>query len=300
MSRLEFPQQSSIPKLAGAHERFLREGVLDTDLTNTVRESWLRCRAKGIDPRTMGRQEIADAALDAARTSASALIYAAERPLEILHRALREEPHLAVLSDANGVLLRVLASETELEEGRRFNMFEGANWSEGDVGTNGIGTAIVAQAPVLILGPQHYSDIYTSWTCIGIPIWTPDHRLAGVVDLTFRGDPAYKYVLEQGALPRHADLTSSIAEAVEAELRRFHPIEIIDGEHAGALEDPVKAIDSIFNTFFRDCSDPYVDVHTVEDIRYKLLEAEKRTRDTILGLAESRARLEEWDRRRDS
>jgi len=298
MNRLEFPRQSSIPNLAWAHERFLRDGVLDTDVTNTVRQSWLRCRAKGIDPRSFARQRTLEA-FDAARTSAGSLIQAAERPLEILHGALREEPHLVVLSDANGVLVRVIASQSELEAGRHFNMFEGASWGEADIGTNGIGTAIVAQAPVLIVGPQHYSDVYASWTCIGVPIRTLDGSLVGVVDLSFRGAPVSRYALDQGALARYADLMASIAEAVEAELRRFRSVQIINADQVGTLEDPIKAIHSVFDALVGDFTNPYLDVHLVEDMRYRLREAEKRTRDTILGLSESRAQLEEWDRRKD-
>ncbi|SFJ33667.1 LytTr DNA-binding domain-containing protein [Amycolatopsis sacchari] len=43
-------------------------------------------------------------------------------------------------------------------------------WSESAAGTNGMGTALEAHAPVLIRGPEHWCRAFHDWTCAGVAV----------------------------------------------------------------------------------------------------------------------------------
>src|SRR5262245_18597223 len=136
MNRLEIPPHASVEVLAAARETFLRNGTFAPSVPEAVRESLLRCRYKGVHPNRLDKQTSLQLTLDSAASHSRALLQAAERPLEILHGAWQNEPHMVVMADPIGVLLRVLASAAERENGRSTNMVEGATWNEGIVGTN--------------------------------------------------------------------------------------------------------------------------------------------------------------------
>src|SRR5262245_54706336 len=140
MNRSEFASQPSDKLRTAARNTFLRDGSIDSSVPQTVRESWLRCRTLGVDPRSLRQQTAIQTSLEAATANSRALLQAAERPLEIVHRVWREEPHLVVLSDPNGILIRLLAPDVDRRNGRSNNMIEGASWAEAAIGTNAIGT----------------------------------------------------------------------------------------------------------------------------------------------------------------
>ena len=109
------------------------------------------------------------------------LLDAANPTVALAHAVLRDEAHMIAVSDADGVLVRFIASGVEQAAS---NLFEGASWNEQDMGTNGIGTALAARAPVLVAGPQHLVHEYYAWACIGIPLRGPDGQVVGALDLS--------------------------------------------------------------------------------------------------------------------
>ncbi|MFI5429890.1 GAF domain-containing protein [Aeromicrobium sp. UC242_57] len=61
----------------------------------------------------------------------------------------------------------------------------GSAWTEGNVGTNAIGTCLVTEAPVHIHAAEHYAESHTPWTCAAAPLRDPSTgRVLGVVDLS--------------------------------------------------------------------------------------------------------------------
>jgi transcriptional regulator of acetoin/glycerol metabolism/DNA-binding CsgD family transcriptional regulator len=70
-----------------------------------------------------------------------------------------------------------------------FGLSYGSCWSEQQVGTNGIGTAIVAERPVWIRGREHYAEPLTTFASAAAPIehpWTG--QLVGVVAVSCTAD----------------------------------------------------------------------------------------------------------------
>ena len=92
---------------------------------------------------------------------------------------------MVVVADADGrVLWRVGASGVRrLADGLGF--IGGSAWTEGNVGTNAIGTSLVLGEGVHIQGPEHFVESHTRWGCAAAPLPDPwSGRTLGVVDVS--------------------------------------------------------------------------------------------------------------------
>jgi signal transduction histidine kinase len=186
-----------------------------------VREAWSRSRAHGIDPRQVRRQDFDPLRLRRAQERARLLREAAEPALGPVHELMGAEPHMVVLSDPEGFIVRLLEPPAQGDVGRPTNFFEGASWSERDIGTNGVGTALAVGDPVLISGPEHFVGEYQRWTCVGIPLRMPDGTLAGALDFSLPNERMSSHTWGWAL---------SVAAAVEAELARREPLSPVSAE----------------------------------------------------------------------
>ena len=170
-----------------AWERFLTggaQGVMPGG--NFVVSSWLRSRAHGIDP--TGRAAPIAAQGDGVamlRERHRALISAAgdifARTAEIINGARS----IMILTDPNGVVLEVVGDRRTCEEGESINLAQGGHWHEGQIGTNGIGTAIATGRPAQVHGSEHFCEGIKSWTCAACPIFEPGTgQILGVLDIS--------------------------------------------------------------------------------------------------------------------
>lgn len=176
-----------------AHRRGLarvREDALagDTDPEATrpvVSESWQRSLAARIDPeRARPWHTYEHAELDDLRTG---------HPLSPVMPLLRDTlvsvadqaRHMMIVTDAQGHILWREGARDVLRRADRVELVEGTRWSEESIGTNAMGTALAADAPVQIHSAEHLVRTYHQWTCAAAPIHDPDSGATiGVVDVT--------------------------------------------------------------------------------------------------------------------
>jgi PAS domain S-box-containing protein len=171
--------------LLAARERFLEGDPSPAGVRPVVLESWLRSRSYGVDPRRLLPQSPDPTTLTFARARNAALLESAVPVLEHVHEALEGQPHVLALSDPTGLILSLFASSGFAdEELLRSNLFEGASWHERDIGCNGVGTALATNAPVILIGPEHFQKSYVGWTCIGVPLANDGGDVVGVLDLS--------------------------------------------------------------------------------------------------------------------
>lgn len=168
-----------------ARQAVLGGGRAEPAPPTVITASWRRMRSLGLSPG--GAPEIAPLRQDD-------LLHRRETSgLQPLVPLLRE--HLLPTCEATGQLLVVADPEGRVlwREGRaavmhhadRLGFVGGSAWTEGNVGTNAIGTALVTEAPVHIHAAEHFSDSHTAWTCAAAPLHDPvDGRVLGVVDLS--------------------------------------------------------------------------------------------------------------------
>ncbi|MCY8981266.1 sigma-54-dependent Fis family transcriptional regulator [Bacillus halotolerans] len=202
---------NSIPNDLQTWKRFVKDGVLDeARIRKRIAESWHRCRKAEVNPYLeKGPKVLQQTELDQQSNKHSFFLSTAMPYLEKLLPAIKEMEMMALLIDADGVVLALDGHRRALHEAKRINFVEGACWTETAVGTNAIGTALHISEPVVIQGSEHYSVASHHWNCSAAPIHYEDGSLAGVIDISC---PAAH------AQPNMLGIAAAIAFAAEREL----------------------------------------------------------------------------------
>ncbi|HMX13795.1 MAG TPA: sigma-54-dependent Fis family transcriptional regulator, partial [Thauera aminoaromatica] len=169
-----------------ARGQFFGEGrAPEAGVSPLIVDSWLRCRGRGMaaDDRAeaehAGRLQLAEA-----REGNRSLLDYASGVMEHVFEQIRASGSLVILSDPQGMILHSLGDAEFVDRASRVALQPGACWSEAARGTNAIGTAIVTEAPTVVLGGEHYLDRNGFLSCTAAPIRDPRGALAGVLDVS--------------------------------------------------------------------------------------------------------------------
>ena len=86
------------------------------------------------------------------------------------------------MTDAGGIVLYEKADPTILETFRTAGLQLGADWSELRQGTNGMGTCIAENRPIIVHRDEHFRACHIALSCTAAPIHDPDGSLVAVLD----------------------------------------------------------------------------------------------------------------------
>jgi hypothetical protein len=202
-----------------------REGVLAGAASvpaprGPVAASWRRAAASGVDPG--GGPEVpplGEAELERRRADSGLAVYV-PRLTETL-RSVVDAGQLIVVADPEGRVLWRIGSSGVRRMADGLGFVGGSAWTEGNVGTNAIGTALVLGEGVHIQGPEHFVESHTRWGCAAAPIRDPwSGRTLGVVDVS--GPSRGMHPAELALVEMAARLTSmEIVERRRVELDRL-------------------------------------------------------------------------------
>ncbi|MFA9461181.1 sigma-54-dependent Fis family transcriptional regulator [Thiohalorhabdus sp. Cl-TMA] len=155
-------------------------------LTKEVLRSWTRCLDElGLDPGS--RHEtvyLADPELRARQERLQTLLEISKVEMNNLYQQVAASGYAIILSDAEGVVLHQVSdpelSRTVCSRGLR----PGAVWSERFEGTNGIGTCLFEQKPIVIHRSEHFLTRNIELTCSAAPIFDSQGQLMAVLDIS--------------------------------------------------------------------------------------------------------------------
>lgn len=200
--------------LARVHDALLSGQAPPADPRDLVARSWARVQATGVDPEHGASADVRSADLVEARRHESGL----RGLLPLLRASLTsvadEARHVMVVTDAEGVLLWREGSPKIRHRADTLGFMEGADWSEAAVGTNGIGTALIEDAPVQIFSAEHFVRSHHRWTCTACPVHDPrTGEMLGVVDVSGPADTVH---------PTTVALVYTAVKLAESSLWREH------------------------------------------------------------------------------
>jgi AraC-like DNA-binding protein len=112
---------------------------------------------------------------------AKALLHAHEE-IDRLYAIVRQESYVVLLCNIDGVAIYHRGDQALADQFKYWGIWLGGVWSEKIEGTNGIGTCIAEQRPVLVHRDQHLRTRHIGLTCAGAPIFDPHGRMALVLD----------------------------------------------------------------------------------------------------------------------
>lgn len=131
---------------------------------------------------------------------------------------------LVVVTDPDGRVLWRLGSTPARRSADGLGFVPGSAWTEHNVGTNAIGTALVTGEPVQIRGAEHFVESHTRWGCAAAPLTDPwTGRRLGVVDVS--GPSRSLHPAELGLVTMAARLSAlELVEGHRAALDRLRAV----------------------------------------------------------------------------
>lgn len=180
-----------------AWKQFMSEGAFDPSrLNQRIVESWYRSRTADVNPYLeKGKQILTDEFFLAQKEKNFLLMNSAIPHLSKIGQFARDMGMMALVIDPEGYVLSIKGREDVLHQAKEINFVEGVRWSEGEVGTNAIGTALQAEEAIMVTGTEHYSIASHQWSCAAAPIRDQNGKLLGVLDLSCPVERAHPYML---------------------------------------------------------------------------------------------------------
>lgn len=153
---------------------------------SAIAASWCRSVLNhGLDPeRRDQRERIASGALSALRAEHEGMLAVAAPVLDHMFRSVGRSGCAVILSDARGVILERRAGDGDAKGFAAAGLVEGAMWGEAEEGTNGIGTCLFEDKPVIIHRNQHFASRNVGISCMDAPVHDPHGRLVGALDVS--------------------------------------------------------------------------------------------------------------------
>ena len=191
-------------------ERFVQEGVLESSrLNKQIEESWYRCKKEQVNPYlNKGRVILTTDKLNSRKKQNNMLLEAARPHLMRMDPFIKDTGLMALLVDKEGYVLSLSGGSSILKEAEKINFVEGVRWTETEVGTNAIGTALYTGQAIMLQGSEHYAVASHRWSCAAMPIYHENVQI-GVIDLSCPVETFH---------PAMMGIAASLAYAIEKEL----------------------------------------------------------------------------------
>ena len=164
---------------------FVRGGVAESlGVSSAIGASWRRCMIDyALDPMRPHEPFVLDGhTLKEYRSRHEHLIQVASAEIDWLYDHIAMSGCALMLTDAGGIVLYEKADPIILETFRMAGLQVGADWSELRQGTNGMGTCIAENRPIIVHRDEHFRAAHIGLSCTAAPIHDPDGSLVAVLD----------------------------------------------------------------------------------------------------------------------
>lgn len=161
--------------------------VADVDAESRIATSWRRCLiSHKLDPARQGPpQTFTEAEIRHVAEPMEETIRLLTPELDDLARVLRDAGYCVNLADANATMLfSRLPGEADARMFMDWKIYTGSNFAETFEGTNGLGTALAEQKPILVHRDEHFRAQWHMFSCAVAPLFDQAGRLAGAVNIT--------------------------------------------------------------------------------------------------------------------
>ncbi|MBT3029949.1 MAG: sigma-54-dependent Fis family transcriptional regulator [Candidatus Thiodiazotropha sp. (ex Codakia orbicularis)] len=167
----------------------LNDGVEFLGIEREIIRSWQRCLSDDhLDPfKPRSPNVLEPQSLHELRSRFEAFIRLSEPELANLASALSGSGYAVILTDNKGLILHHQVEDNLADEFRKAGLWQGADWGEEHVGTNGIGTCISEMRPVTVHRDEHFLRQNIDLSCSASPILDPHGNLLTVLDASCCG-----------------------------------------------------------------------------------------------------------------
>jgi transcriptional regulator of acetoin/glycerol metabolism len=223
---LPTPADVRLQRIDAARHAVMNEGhsMTDTFVDSWfdgawIERSWRRCLASGNRPeQRVSFDVIPQQVLRRTEEANHPLITAARPVLDKLGRAIANTRYFAILTDAQGIVIDVGGPVDKSDRRAQLITRIGTDLSERSVGTSAIGAALTELQPVWLHRGEHFFNDTSVYSCAGAPLFGPDGRCVGMLDLTG---------IESAERPELKHLVTQSARSIEDALTLGRPHKLL-------------------------------------------------------------------------
>ncbi len=178
------------PSVQSARAEFFARGQIPHDrVGQPILRAWLRCADMGLDHARPPEVEPPEAANIRELCERHERLRRLCRPeLDALNAEARETGGIAILTNAEGVVLDAFGDSSFAGRAAEVALLPGIAWNETAMGANAIGAALAERRAVAVHGGEHYYDAHGILSCAAAPILDPRGAVVGVLDLSAHAD----------------------------------------------------------------------------------------------------------------
>jgi sigma-54 dependent transcriptional regulator, acetoin dehydrogenase operon transcriptional activator AcoR len=203
----------------------VRRHGAELPITDVVRSSWTRCLNNyALDPdETRRPNSVERSDLQARRERLGVLLGIARIEMEALGKLIKHSEYSVMLTDRDGVILSHLGDTGFSATARRSGFRDGVVWSEREMGTNGMGTCLMARRPVVIHRTDHFLAQNTALTCAAAPIFDMRGELLAAIDISGSSSSPQSHTLALVELAaQNVENRTFLSGCRDLHLVRFH------------------------------------------------------------------------------
>ncbi|MEO5660286.1 MAG: sigma-54-dependent Fis family transcriptional regulator [Polaromonas sp.] len=168
------------------------------NVPNYIKNSWIRCSNEyKLDPTFPGELYVVERQdLLTRQEQLSSVLRAAKSEMSTLYQQIAKAGYAIMLTDCEGVLLNYFGDPGFTHAASKSALLPGAVWSERFQGTNGMGTCLLEQRPMMIHQDEHYLFRNTALTCAAAPIFDWRGKTMAILDASGESHRAPLHVLD--------------------------------------------------------------------------------------------------------
>jgi sigma-54 dependent transcriptional regulator, acetoin dehydrogenase operon transcriptional activator AcoR len=178
-------------RLALARQRFFADGVHPAgQVAEPIWRSWQRCLQKGLQPaRVPALEPVSRSRISYLAARDHLLLKAAQQPFDELQAAVARSGCKVLLTDRDGVLLRVTPARREESAVMHAACRVGVDLREGAIGTTAPSLAAHGGRGCSVRGGEHFHELFGRVFCAAAPIRNRHGAVVAVLDLSIDGQP---------------------------------------------------------------------------------------------------------------
>jgi transcriptional regulator of acetoin/glycerol metabolism len=169
----------------------------EKSVRNPISSSWKRCvNEYRLDPVVEREPTIVDARiLQERKKCLGSLLSIAQVEMANLHQQIADTGHSILLTDDTGMIIHYTGDPSFDSAAAKRGLLEGAIWSEKYQGTNGMGTCLAEQKPVVVHQEEHFFSRNLDISCTASPIFDPNGKILGVLDASSKSSRAQEHTM---------------------------------------------------------------------------------------------------------
>lgn len=222
--------------IKNAWENFIYDDIINEQIRSEILESWIRCKKYNVNPMG-GKGKNKHSNIKELIDKNRELIKIAKPVMESVYKIVEGSSFAMILADKDGYILEVIGDEDIMDRVNELNFLKGELWSEEEVGTNAIGTALYLKKPIQTIGAEHFGISQHSWTCSASPIYDEDKKIIGCINMSGNYYDAHSHTL---------GIVTSAAESIQKQFALSRSYNLLNVTF-NSISDGMIVIDSDSN-----------------------------------------------------